>query len=139
MLIGCTVFDDKTKNRRNESEYLEIEGRFEQTDNDTGNFFLKATRLKFKPDEYLPNSESFRVEVMTSDFGKLWQSNFKQNYFQVISEVKPKNVGETYEFKLVWNMKNNEGKKVTKGNYKARLIIPSTPENYFTTIDFNIK
>jgi flagellar hook assembly protein FlgD len=139
MLFGCSSSEDKTKSRQTVIEYVQVEGRFEQTDSDKGIFFLKAKRLKSRPDEYLPSSESFRVEVMTSNLKKIWQSNYNKNYFQVISEVKPKNEGETTEFQFDWNLKNNEGKKMPAGDYKARLLIPSSPEIYFTTIDFAIK
>jgi flagellar hook assembly protein FlgD len=61
------------------------------------------------------------------------------NYLQVILQVRPEKIGDTYKYSLEWNGQTNKGVPATPGNYTANLIIPARPNQYSSTIQFHWK
>lgn len=95
-------------------------------------FKVLAQRLFLVDNEYIPNSETLRLEIF-SDSGKLlYSSNKNANYFQVIKKVLPEEIGNTHEYKIYWNGLDNEMGNLPKGNYDVRLTIPAKPKSYIT-------
>ena len=104
-----------------------------EIDNDsTVQFIVLAKRLFLVDNEYIPNSETIRLEIF-SDSGKLiYSSNKNSNYFQVIKKVLPEEIGNEYEYKIYWNGKDNDLRIVPEGIYDVRLTIPAKPKPYIT-------
>lgn len=132
----CSVSDNKSTNRYND-EYLELFGKIIQSDQ--CRFELEVKRLKQRTDEYLPNSEDFRVEILNADGKVVFNSGFGMNFFQAIQKVKPNKIDDTHKYEYSWNYLDNFGKKVKSGNYKALLIIPSQPTKYSIMINFEVE
>jgi hypothetical protein len=99
-------------------------------------FILNAQRIKFVVDEYLPNSEDFRVEIYSQKGKLVWSSNYEKNYLMVIGTVLPKQAGEIYTYKISWKGMDNNNKPAEPGNYYAQLTIPCLPNPYISKIFF---
>jgi hypothetical protein len=117
---------------------MKLKGDSERIDDKFVKFKLSATRLEIVDNEYLPNSESLRVEIYDSNNSIIFNSSLGQNFFMAIMDVEPKEIGETKTFEYLWDYKDNFKKKVKPGKYSVRLIIPAMPDQYFTTIEFEI-
>lgn len=120
------------------SENLELTPSYSTIANGNIEFMLQAKRIKIA-DEYLPNSESFRVEIFNLGGKMLFSSDYQMNYLQVIGEVEPKNIGEIHTYKYTWNRTDNNKQKIPTGKYRAILCIPAKPNHYTSTINFEIK
>ncbi len=101
-------------------------------------FKVEAFRLDSAANEYLPSSESFRVEVFDSKGRLVWNSNYQKSYMMVVCDVLPLDVGGHHSYALEWDKKSNFRKAVPPGPYKAVLSIPSLPLPYSTSVNFNL-
>lgn len=136
-LQNCCSNKISYKIKNKENNFMEL--RAELKLKDFAEFELLAKRIKLKSGEYLPNSEDFRVEIYDEYSNLIFNSNYKQNYFMAISKVKPEEIGDSYKYSYKWDYKDNFGKKIKKGEYIAKLLIPSEPENYSVFINFRIE
>ncbi len=121
------------------NQILALNPSYKINENGYIEFSLKAKRLKSAGEEYIPNSESFRVIVMDMKGRLVFSSNYMMNYLQVIGKVRPYEIGETYNYYFVWNMKDNYQKSIPKGRYKAILTIPAVPKHYSKEINFELE
>lgn len=96
-------------------------------------FIVEAKRNFLNEKEYIPNSETLRIEIFAMNSKPIYASNHKANHFQVIKKLLPDEIGNTFEYKVIWNGKNNNGQIVEPGRYDVRLTIPSRPMPYITT------
>lgn len=102
-------------------------------------FQATATRMKIEEGEYLPNSETFRVEVISANGKRFWASNENMNFLQVIGRVMPENVGESHIYSMEWNLKDNFGNFLPDGRYAIRMVIPAKPNHYIEQLYFDWK
>jgi hypothetical protein len=142
IFVGMTIISCKSVNddcsTESEDNYMKLKATYKKVDENSVKFMLKAERLQQKADEYLPNSENFRVEIYDNENSLIYNSDFEKNYLMVIGDVQPKEVGQTQEYEYTWDKKNNYKKAVPNGKYSAKLIIPAAPEIYSITIDFEM-
>ena len=136
IFLSCSSVDTK-KNQSEEA--MELVPSISLMDDGGAEFSLIATRFADVPNEYLPNSEDFRVEIFSAKGNLIWNSNFGMNYLQVIMNVKPEKVGENYKYSIEWNGQTNSGSRAAAGNYTANLTIPAKPKHYTSTIQFQWK
>jgi len=129
---------DKIQNKPSEQP-LELIPSVAMQNDSTALFTVTATRLANVINEYIPTSEEFRVEILSGKGNLIWSSNFGMNYLQVILQVRPEKIGDTYKYSLEWNGQTNKGVPATPGNYTANLIIPARPNQYSSTIQFHWK
>jgi hypothetical protein len=135
-LQNCCTGNISSKSNKISDEFMELSA--ELTINTNANFELTARRIQIKDDEYLPNSEDFRVEIYDNSGNLIFNSNYQKNYFMAIMKVKPEQSGDVYIYKYSWDYTNNFGKKVPKGEYSAKLIIPAEPKNYSVNLNFQV-
>jgi hypothetical protein len=102
-------------------------------------FAVKVVRNRIVEGEYLPSSEDLRIHITDSNGKTVWNSNHNMNYMMAIGDVKPKKVGDSHEYTLQWNKKDNDGKIMPSGIYNARLIIPAQPNNYSASLAFKLE
>jgi hypothetical protein len=114
---------------------LELSPYIESMSDEKVVFAMKVKRL-YVEEAYLPTSEEFRVEIGDASGNIIWSSAFGKNFLQILTPLKPENIDGVQTFSLEWNGKNNSGKDVPAGNYKAFLILPSKPKPYTASIDF---
>jgi len=142
IIVGMTIISCKSVkddcSTESENNFMKLKATFKKIDDNSVKFMLKAERLQQKTDEYLPNSENFRVEIYDNNNSLIFNSDFEQNYLMVIGDVEPKEIGQTTEYEYIWDKRNNYKKAVPKGKYRAKLIIPAAPEIYSITFDFEI-
>lgn len=134
-LISCSSIETSTENL----ESLTLEPSY-KIENDSNIIFqLKAKRNKIVEREYFPNSEHFRVIITTLSGKIIWNSDYKQNFYQVIGDVAPTKVGEEYIYTLTWNGKDNQQNIIRPAEYKVRMVLPALPHSYNKLIDFKWK
>lgn len=113
-------------------ESLKLESQIQVENDSTVLFKVLARRLFLVDNEYIPNSETIRLEIL-SETGKIvYSSNKNSNYFQVIKRVLPEEIGNVYVYKIYWNGKDNDLKELAMGQYDVRLTIPAKPKPYIT-------
>lgn len=95
-------------------------------------FSIQAKRNYINEKEYLPNSEELRIEILNNSGKPVYSSNFNKNYFQVIKQVLPNEIGAIHTYNLNWSGKDTYNKKLPAGDYTVKLIIPAVPAPYFT-------
>lgn len=136
LFYSCKSSNINNKYTKKNYEYMSLEGYYESVDENNIIFFLKAERNKINEGEYLPNSENIRLEIFDSEKRLIYNSAHNMNFLQVISEVLPMEEGKHHDYEISWNYLTNDGKKITPGNYTAKLTIPAVPNNYSIEIDF---
>ncbi|MDA3842996.1 MAG: BsuPI-related putative proteinase inhibitor [Candidatus Kapabacteria bacterium] len=99
-------------------------------------FALSVKRAHLKENEYLPSSEDLRIEVKTQSGKTIWTSTEGKNFLQVISEVKPVEVGDVHVYSMKWDGKSRSGKPFKSGTYIVELTIPAQPDNYTVTMKY---
>lgn len=95
-------------------------------------FTVKARRNYINEKEYLPNSEEIRVEILNQSGKPVYSSNFNKNYFQVVKQVLPVEIGAVHSYTYNWSGKDSYNKKLPAGDYTVRLVIPALPEAHIT-------
>ncbi|MFP4369412.1 MAG: BsuPI-related putative proteinase inhibitor [Candidatus Kapaibacterium sp.] len=95
-----------------------------------------AFRVKIVEGEYQPDSESFRIEVMSQKGAIVYSSSYDKNFLQVIGDVEPLSPGEWHSYALPWDSTNNDGKKLSPGVYTIKITIPAFPGSYSETLRF---
>lgn len=133
-LIACS----SSKNE-NLNENMDLNCSIENLDNGNIKFILKAKRIKLVKNEYLPSSENFVIEIYDNNGNQVWSSSYNKNFFMVITDVQPKNVGDSHTYTMEWNLKINDNKNINKGNYKVNFIIPAKPKSYICSQNFEIE
>ncbi len=91
-------------------------------------FSVDAKRIYVENKEYLPSSELLRIEILNKSGKPIFASNNNMNYFQVIKQVLPSEIGDRYIYQYTWNGKDNYYKKLPQGDYTVLLVIPSIPK-----------
>ncbi len=121
-------------------EFLLLEPGFKKISEDKYKFTLKATRLKERENEYIPDSETLRIELygVSKMVRKppVWDSSEGKNFMQMVMPVKPEKIGDTYTYELVWDGRDRDGKKISEAI--AVYIIPAKPEAYTVTKSINL-
>lgn len=93
-----------------------------------------------KPDEeYIPNSELMRMEVINLKDKPIYNSQNGANFMQVIAPVYPENIGDMYIYSQSWDFKDNEGSTLIPGKYTISLTIPALPRPYRTELIYERK
>lgn len=138
-IVSCKSVKNNQKKIIDDSIIMKLEGKLQIVDENFIKFILTATRKKLIENEYMPNSENFRIEIFDDEMNLIFNSDFEHHFLMVISDVKPVKIGETEEYQHLWNMKGNDGKRIKKGKYTANLIIPAMPNVYTTSVEFEIK
>ncbi|MBX3043371.1 MAG: hypothetical protein KIT33_05595 [Candidatus Kapabacteria bacterium] len=137
LLLSCKSVQE-TEEIESKGEFMLLKAKYEITDNEQIKFLMTAERLSPREGEYLPNSENFRVEIFDEKNNLIFNSDFEMNYLMVIMDVEPKQIGESTQYEFIWNKKNNWKKQVPSGDYKARLSIPSVPDDYHIILPFKL-
>ncbi len=99
-------------------------------------FSVTCKRLKINDEAYFPSSKDFVVEVYTEKDNLIWKSDLNMSYLQVITPIEPTKVDEEYTYTMEWDGIINNGKKLPRGKYKIKLILPARPIEYELTTDF---
>ena len=123
----------------NLNQNMELNCSIENLDNGNIKFILKAKRIKLVENEYLPSSENFVVEIYDKNSSQVWSSSYSKNFFMVITDVKPKNVGDSHTYTMEWNLKGNDNKTINKGNYIVKFIIPAKPKSYICSQNLELE
>ena len=108
----------------------------EENEDGTVTFYMESRRNWKPANEYIPDSEHFRVQIFTKKGNLVWSSSEGKNFMQVIGYVKPEIAGEMHVYKQVWDGKDNSDIPVPKGEYKVVMTIPAKPIEYSTTMDY---
>lgn len=137
-LTSCKTVENEIKFTEKNDGRMFLKANYTNLENGDIKFVLQAERLNVLKEEYMPSSEDFRVIVFNDNSDLIFNSDFEQNYLMVIKNVEPSVIGDTKIFEMSWNKKNNYGKIVPKGKYKANLMIPALPYSYSIIIDFEI-
>jgi hypothetical protein len=90
-------------------------------------------------DEYIPNSEIFRLEVRNMKGKPIYNSQEGGNFMQVIYPVYPENIGEFFLYSYSWNLKDNDGEDIVDGDYSINMMIPALPKPYRTELFYDRK
>jgi hypothetical protein len=101
-------------------------------------FILHVERLAPRPDgEYLPSGEQYRIELESSVGETLWSSSHGMAFIQSIGEVEPAEVGQTVEYRAVFDGRNDMTKsKLAPGIYRIVATIPAKPQPYILREEF---
>lgn len=102
-------------------------------------FKLDAVRNKEVPNEYIPNSEVFRVEILNRKGGLEWSSSNNSNFLQVIKKVEPLKIGDSHTYSINWYGKTNNNYSLSDGIYSIKMIIPAKPVPYIVFTKFTWK
>lgn len=100
---------------------------------------VEAVRQYMVDSEYIPDSQTLIVEILSHDGKTAWNSGKGKNFMQMIMNVKPEIIGESYKYEIIWDGKDNNGKPLIPGNYTINFIIPAKPESYSATMDMEWK
>jgi hypothetical protein len=133
-LIACS-----TSKNENFNEFMNLNCTIENLENGNIKFILNAKRIKLVENEYLPSSENFVVEIYDNKGNQVWSSSHNKNFFMVITDVQPKNVGDSHIYIMEWNLRSNDNKNINKGNYKVNFIIPAKPKSYICSQNLEIE
>ena len=90
-------------------------------------------------DEYIPNSEIFRLDVRNMKGKLIFNSQEGGNFMQVIYPVYPENIGEFFVYSYSWNLKDNDGADILDGDYSINMMIPALPKPYRTELFYGRK
>ena len=118
---------------------LELSPTVENVTDSTLTFVLEATRKYPVEGEYIPNSEIFRVEILSLKGAIQWSSNHEANFLQAIHKVEPVEVNGVKKYTKDWNGMTIKSTKLPPGTYQARMTIPAKPKPYTTQIEFKWK
>jgi|GEM_PF-4298038 len=99
---------------------------------------LLAVRKKFA-DEYIPNSEIIRIEVLNDKNKTVFNSQEGKAFMQIIMSVEPQNLGDYYIYQYSWDYRNNNGSRVPSGEYTVKMMIPAVPKPYITEIKIPVE
>jgi hypothetical protein len=102
-------------------------------------FSVQAVRNFVVEDEYIPSSETLRVRIFSTKGAELWNSGQDQVFKQVIMNVLPEKVGETYRYSVEWNGRKNNGALLGPGKYTVVMTIPAKPRPYTASKEFDWK
>ncbi len=153
LLISCCSTQKNTKENnsadskekkdtlmKNESNpYLKLEPGYEILDESRIKFTLKATRLAVREEEYIPNSQTFRVIVNSLKGKTVWDSGGDKNFMQMVMPVLPEAVDETYTYEIIWDRWDQTSiEPPPKAEYTVTMIIPAKPREYSSTISISI-
>lgn len=101
-------------------------------------FSLIAERKRKSEKEYFPSSETIRLTITDADGQMRYMSSIGMNYLAVITDVLPEEVGDKHEYVIEWDGKSNTGTSLASGKYTAILTLPTHPQAYTRTIEFEI-
>lgn len=130
IFLILSLFACSSSKNQNFNEFMNLNCTIENLENGNMKFILNAKRIKLVENEYLPSSENFVVEIYDNNGNQVWSSSYNKNFFMVITDVLPKNVGDSHTYTMEWNLKGNDNKTINKGNFIVKFIIPSKPKPY---------
>jgi len=90
-------------------------------------------------EEYIPNSETIRIEVLNSKNKPVYNSQEGKAFMQLIMPVEPQNLGDSYIYQYSWDYRNNNGSRVPTGEYTIKMMIPAKPKPYITEIQIPVE
>ncbi|TAL69787.1 MAG: hypothetical protein EPN82_03965 [Bacteroidetes bacterium] len=122
-----------------EQPALTLEPFIENQTYNSAVFGVKATRNKIVENEYIPTSETFRVDILNRKGAIVWSSGYGQNFLQVINPVLPKSKGETHKYTVEWYGNSSNQIPLIPGEYTLRMTIPAKPNSYTSTMNFKWK
>ncbi|MBI5324597.1 MAG: hypothetical protein HZB41_04895 [Ignavibacteriae bacterium] len=122
-----------------ESPAITLEPFIENQTFNSAVFGVIAKRNKIIENEYLPTSETFRVDILNHKGAIVWSSGLGFNFLQVIKPVLPKSIGETYKYTVEWNGNSSNQIPLIPGVYTLRMTIPSKPQSYTASMTFKWK
>ncbi len=100
-------------------------------------FGLVAVRKGNVEEEYVPDSETLRIEIYNHKGKEIWSSNYGMNYMQMIQPVEPEKIGEAHLYLQFWDGKSNNKRKANSDEYKIKYLIPAKPKPYFILKEFS--
>lgn len=112
---------------------------FKKTEKESYSVGVEAVRQYIVESEYIPDSQTLIVEIISKDGRTIWYSGKDKNYMQMIMNVKPEIIGDTYKYEIIWDGKDNNGKPLSPGKYTINYIIPAKPEVYSATMEMEWK
>lgn len=129
LFAGCKSVENKSDSPLELNPDVRIE-------NNLLKFSLKAKRNFIVEKEYLPTSEELRIIISDKKGRIIYQSNQGMNYFQVVEQVKPIEIDDTYTYELASKIPSG----MIKGNkYSIQFIIPAKPQFYIKTFEYEYK
>lgn len=140
IILACSSAKDSGKPGKIESigsDALEISPTILFHSKDSIEFKVEVKRLEEVEGEYLPDSEELRIEIWNENGMLAWKSSEGMNYMQVITNVKPEQVGGIHWYNFMWNGITNRGKRLLPAEYDIYFIIPAKPKPYITKMKFN--
>lgn len=90
-------------------------------------------------EEYIPNSETFRIEVLNSKNKPVYNSQEGKAFMQVIMPVEPLELGDFYIYRYSWDYRNSNGNRLPTGEYVIKMMIPANPKPYITEIKIPVE
>lgn len=137
LIVSCKSTDKGKITKENEIVFPETESALSlvpifKIEDDMLVFRLAAKRNEIVEREYFPSSENLRI-IMKNEKGKIiYQSNKGMNYFQVIEDVKPIDINDTYVYELKTKIPDN----FDKGKYKITYMLPAKPFPYQKVLEY---
>lgn len=90
-------------------------------------------------DEYIPNSETIRIEVLNSKNKPVYSSQEGKAFMQLIMPVEPQTLGDYFLYEYTWDYSNNDGIRLPSGEYIIKIKIPAHPKPYITELKIPIE
>ncbi|OGU10376.1 MAG: hypothetical protein A2X61_11330 [Ignavibacteria bacterium GWB2_35_12] len=131
------TYDDIYTEAEEDMPALTLEPFIENQTYNSAVFGVIAKRNKTVENEYIPTSETFRVDILNQKEHVVWSSSYGQNFLQVLNPVLPASKGETHKYTMEWNGKTSNQIPLTAGEYTLRMTIPAKPTPYTTSMRFN--
>jgi hypothetical protein len=102
-------------------------------------FVVRAKRIApGVPDEYLPSSEQFRIDIQNDRGETIWSSNHGMGYATAIGKVEPDVVGEESVFSIYWDGRSSlTHTTLSPGRYRVVAQIPAKPQPYMLIEELN--
>ena len=102
-------------------------------------FGVVAKRNRIVENEYIPTSETLRVDILNQKGAVVWSSGMGQNFLQVINPVLPKSTGESHKYTVEWDGFASNRIPLNPGDYIVRMTIPAKPNPYTASIELKWK
>lgn len=96
----------------------------------------EVRRIYTTTDEYLPSTEDVRVIISDTAGNTVWRSDAGLMFSTMIMKVEPQDRGSIAVVDRRWNGRDATGSPAPAGRYRADVIIPSIPQSYQASIEF---
>lgn len=118
---------------------MDLSPSVENITDSSATFVVSAKRNLLIPKEYFPNSEKIRVEIFNKQNKLKYNSSMNKVFMQVIADVLPIQIGETYIYRYYWDGRDNAGNQLSPGEYRVNITLPAKPKPYTCSLNFKWK